>query len=414
VNASGRTVTGIELGGSRFAIRGVVPVKAPDGRHLGSAEILKDFQPVLDAVREDGKTELILYVHKERMIIAEDARNPAAIATELQDPLQNPSKGNFVRITQPRDEALDALITPELLTWGTSGVVVQRSGDTALATLPIGDYQGTQLGVLVCVISTRAVIKFADTAEITLILVLMGMAVLPSLVLLQGVHRLITSPLSLVMAKIRDITEDRADLNAQIPSRQEDEVGELARWFNALMAKIIEQLDTIERLSLTDQLTEAPNRRSFDERLSMEWARATRGTPISVLLMDADHFKQYNDTHGHFQGDAALRAIARLFARTLMRPGDFYARWGGEEFAVLLPHTDMQGGLHIGEQLRAAVANTDIPCADGSVTRLTVSIGVNTCIPAKDSTFSAFLVGADKALYAAKNTGRNRVCLYEG
>ncbi|MDR2696141.1 MAG: diguanylate cyclase [Deltaproteobacteria bacterium] len=415
VNKTGKTAMGIELGSGGFAIRGVIPVKAPDGRQLGSAEVLQDFQPILDRVREEGKVELILYVNKDRITIASDVRNPAAIATDLQDPRKNPRKGNFVRVTTPRDGAVDSLISPALLSWGTNGTVFEQYGATALATLPIDDFQGTQLGVLVCAMDTEDVTKFADTAEFVLTLMLVGMAIIPSMMLLQGVHILVTGPLSMIRAKIQDITEDRADLSAQIPSRQEDEIGELARWFNALMTKLIEQLRTIERLSMTDQLTAAANRRSFDERLNMEWSRAIRNNaPMSILLMDADRFKHYNDTYGHLQGDVALQTIARTLEQKLVRPADFFARWGGEEFAILLPHTNIKGGLHLGEQIRLAIENTVIPCADGAATRITVSIGVNTRIPTHDASIDDFLSGADKALYAAKNTGRNRICLYAG
>ena len=179
--------------------------------------------------------------------------------------------------------------------------------------------------------------------------------------------------------------------------------------------EIINQLRTIKRLSMVDQLTAIPNRRSFDDRLHMEWARAIRENhPVSIMMIDVDRFKGYNDTYGHLQGDVALQTLAKILARQLERPGDFCARWGGEEFAALLPNTDIQGGLHIGEQIRAAVENAVVPCPDGSDTRVTVSVGVNVHVPALDSSVDALISGADKALYAAKEAGRNRVVLYDG
>jgi len=192
--------------------------------------------------------------------------------------------------------------------------------------------------------------------------------------------------------------------------------------FNATIVKlrvqhqiqIVNQLRTIKRLSMIDQLTAIPNRRSFDERLRMEWARAIRdNSSMGMLIIDADKFKDYNDTFGHLQGDVALQAVATMFAQLLERPGDFVARWGGEEFAVLLPNTDMHGGVHIGEQIRAAIEKAVIFCPDGSETKLTVSIGVNAHAPTLDSSVDGFLSGADKALYAAKRSGRNRVCRYD-
>ena len=179
--------------------------------------------------------------------------------------------------------------------------------------------------------------------------------------------------------------------------------------------QIINQLRMIKRMSLIDQLTGIPNRRSFDERLRMEWARAIRvGCSMCMLMIDVDRFKVYNDTYGHLQGDVALRTLAKILAQGIGRPGDFFARWGGEEFAALLPHTDIHGGRHIGEQIRVAVENTVIPLPDGSSTRLTVSIGVNAYTPTQGSPADVFVSGADKALYAAKSAGRNKVVLYDG
>ena len=189
--------------------------------------------------------------------------------------------------------------------------------------------------------------------------------------------------------------------------------------FNATIVKlriqhqiqIVNQLRTIKRLSMIDTLTEIANRRSFDERLRTEWARAIReSASISMLLIDVDHFKNYNDTYGHQQGDVALQTIARIFTQGFKRPGDFLARWGGEEFAALLSNTDIHGGLALGEEIRAGVEDAVIRCADGSSTKMTVSIGVNAQVPMQDSSVDAFISCADKALYAAKSAGRNRVC----
>ena len=177
--------------------------------------------------------------------------------------------------------------------------------------------------------------------------------------------------------------------------------------------QIVNQLRTIESLSMTDQLTGVPNRRSLDKRLNMEWSRAIRDkTSLSVLIMDLDRFKNYNDTYGHQQGDVALKTAAKIFTRSLKRQSDFIARWGGEEFAFLLPNTASEGAFDVAEYIRANVENTDIPCSDGSITKITVSAGVNSQIPTPDSCIEFFIAGADEALYTAKKTGRNRVVSY--
>ncbi|MDR0313462.1 MAG: diguanylate cyclase [Treponema sp.] len=178
--------------------------------------------------------------------------------------------------------------------------------------------------------------------------------------------------------------------------------------------QIINQMRTIEHLSVMDQLTGIPNRRNFDNQLRAEWGRAMReNIPICLLMIDVDFFKDYNDTYGHQQGDKALCLVARVLTETLKRSADFAARWGGEEFAVLLPNTDSKGGMDIGGRIRENIEAEKLLCDDGKVSRFTVSVGVNTHMPVSGSSLDEFISRADKALYAAKKAGRNRICLYE-
>jgi diguanylate cyclase (GGDEF)-like protein len=178
--------------------------------------------------------------------------------------------------------------------------------------------------------------------------------------------------------------------------------------------QIVNQLRAIEQLCLVDSLTNIPNRRSFDSRMGIEWYRAIREkTPISLLMIDVDKFKNYNDTYGHQQGDVVLKTIAKVFITTLQRAVDFACRWGGEEFVILLPNTDASGAMVVAERVRTNIEKTMIPCADGSFNSVTISIGVNTEDPVKGSPVDEFLSRADEALYVAKRTGRNKSCLYE-
>jgi diguanylate cyclase (GGDEF)-like protein len=179
--------------------------------------------------------------------------------------------------------------------------------------------------------------------------------------------------------------------------------------------RIVNQLRTIEHLSMMDQLTGIPNRRNFDNRLRAEWGRAVReNSPICLLMMDVDRFKNYNDTYGHRQGDKALCLVANVLTQSIKRTSDFIARWGGEEFTILLPNTDSDGGIAIGEQIRANIEAAELSCDDGILTRLTVSIGVSAHTPTMPPcSIDEFFLKADGALYNAKNSGRNRVCLYD-
>jgi diguanylate cyclase (GGDEF)-like protein len=178
--------------------------------------------------------------------------------------------------------------------------------------------------------------------------------------------------------------------------------------------QIINLLRTIGQLSTVDQLTNIPNRRSFDDRLKSEWGRAVReNLPLCLLMIDIDHFKSYNETYGHQQGDKALNRIAQVINQTIKRSSDFAARWRGEEFVVLLPNLGYTGGLAMGESIRERVEETEIPCDNGDKTKLTISIGVNAYTPTSSCVIDNFILGADNALSTAKNSGRNKVCLYE-
>jgi diguanylate cyclase (GGDEF)-like protein len=178
--------------------------------------------------------------------------------------------------------------------------------------------------------------------------------------------------------------------------------------------QIINQMRTIEHLSIIDQLTGISNRRNFDNRLRIEWGRAMRESiPLCLLMIDVDHFKDYNDTYGHQQGDKALCLVAKVLTETLKRSSDFAARWGGEEFVVLLPNTDSASGMEIGSKIRENIEAKELLCDNGKLTRFTVSVGVYTHTPKPASSVDEFISRTDKALYAAKNAGRNRIYIYE-
>jgi len=161
-------------------------------------------------------------------------------------------------------------------------------------------------------------------------------------------------------------------------------------------------------LAATDALTGVANRRTLDQTLRHEWFRAQRsGKPLSVLMVDADHFKAFNDRHGHQGGDDALRAVAKVICANVRRPGDLVARYGGEEFSVILAETDNAGARQIAEKIRVAVEQ--MPLVAGAETPITVSIGISTWTTEKEISLEQLLFMADKALYQAKEGGRNRV-----
>jgi two-component system chemotaxis family response regulator WspR len=167
----------------------------------------------------------------------------------------------------------------------------------------------------------------------------------------------------------------------------------------------------LQRLTNTDGLTGIANRRYFDDYLMAEWKRARREKlELALLLIDVDYFKLYNDNYGHVAGDAALRQTAQSLDRSIMRPADLAARFGGEEFAMILPRTGLDGAQAIGEKLCRLVELQELPHECSAASRwLTVSIGAASAVPAEAQEARELIEMADRRLYQAKQQGRNRV-----
>ncbi|GAM13065.1 sensor domain-containing diguanylate cyclase [Mesobacillus selenatarsenatis] len=167
----------------------------------------------------------------------------------------------------------------------------------------------------------------------------------------------------------------------------------------------------LRKLSSLDGLTEIYNRRAFDEFLKTEWAFACKHkTPVSLLLLDIDYFKKYNDTYGHIQGDECLKSVARELERFFHEKGYFAARYGGEEFAVVLPNTDAQKASGLAEGFQSAIREMKIEHANSKVSEIvTISIGVSCVKPSDPEEMKQILEFADRALYKAKHNGRNRI-----
>lgn len=180
-----------------------------------------------------------------------------------------------------------------------------------------------------------------------------------------------------------------------------------------LTHKLDEANRELERLNAIDGLTGVANRRRFDEALRHEWRRAARsGKPLSLLLIDVDEFKQFNDGNGHLAGDECLRDLARLLQASLKRSSDLLSRYGGEEFAVILPETDAEGAAAVAQTLIAAVHEAAIPHSHSSVSPfLTISIGGATAFAERsdENGLEVLITLADEALYKAKHAGRDRV-----
>lgn len=169
----------------------------------------------------------------------------------------------------------------------------------------------------------------------------------------------------------------------------------------------------LEAFSRTDGLLQIANRAYFDDRLSVECVDAyRRKATVSLIMVDVDYFKRYNDHYGHLEGDKCLKRIAQAIRRSLLRTTDLVARYGGEELAIILPDTDVQGAQIVAERILSEIHMQAIPHARSSVNRhVTVSLGVTSAVPPERDAPAALITQADAALYKAKETGRNRWCI---
>ena len=211
--------------------------------------------------------------------------------------------------------------------------------------------------------------------------------------------------------KVEVLARIRAHSRSFLAQQQRDLAYQALR---ELQKELEEKNAELQRLSSQDGLTGLANRRTFDEFFQKEWLRAAReSSPLSLILIDIDHFKKYNDNYGHQGGDNCLRKVAQKLGETVGRPGDLVARYGGEEFVVVMPSTDMEGAASIAAALRENVVSMAEPHAYSSTAgHVTISLGVATLKPTSEMAPETLIHKADEALYKAKEEGRNRYSVY--
>lgn len=243
--------------------------------------------------------------------------------------------------------------------------------------------------------------------------VLLLITILTGLTLLISVHFLVIRRLRTMETELNNIWSKSRWTGRLTIKEHDDEISQLTHSINRMLTLIRKQMLVLELNAHTDALTQIANRRAFDQRLSIEMSVHKRNhTPLSVLILDVDYFKRYNDYYGHPAGDKVLKAVGKVLTHMACRPSDLAARIGGEEFAIILPATDLEGANFLAEKIKQQLENQQIVHADSLVSNyVTISIGVTT---AGDEDVAAFLQRADRATYNAKQTGRNRICSLPG
>ncbi len=245
-----------------------------------------------------------------------------------------------------------------------------------------------------------------ESQRLALFLGGLGLLILLFLVLFYVLYRSLHE--TIVQLRQAALAVARGNYELAFTVDTKDEMRELALAMEEMRIQLKTREDKLYLISTTDALTGLRNRKYFDETLAREWMRATRCQhPLSILLIDVDHFKAVNDTYGHQTGDLVLQEIAAHLMHTMTRSMDVVTRYGGEEMAVLLPETPLDGAWHLAEQLRQRVEQADYN-SDEHRLKITISIGIATCIPTPQTQAKELVSEADQALYRAKAEGRNR------
>ncbi len=369
-----------DAGIGKAAIVVVVPIRRDDGLFLGAMGAKINLDDVRDALQQlaGAASRSIHIITEEGRVVISSAGNPA----------------DLMKTTLPE------ATTRELVEREGRPVVQSRAEGSEVAAVlrRIPQLRWAAIAEAPSSEATREAVALRSQTLLLLIPLLLGISLLAFIV---GV--MLTSPLERLTEAAARVAA--GDLSAEFPAGSSGEVGYLTRAFNTVVARLREKESQgeLEKLSLTDALTGLYNRRHLMGTLASEVQRARRQRrSFTVLLADVDKFKQYNDTHGHLAGDAALVKIAEIFRKTT-RAVDCVARYGGEEFVVMLLECPISTAALVGERIRARVAEQDL--GQG---RLTLSIGLAE-YPDGGDTPEELIATADAAMYQAKSSGRNQV-----
>jgi diguanylate cyclase (GGDEF)-like protein len=411
----------------KVSARAAAPVYDTDGRLLGviSAGVRFDTDDAVDDLKKLTKSDVTVFRGDTRIATTIHVDGQRAVGTKL-----NPNIAKIV--LEGKHEYIGDVDVLDVNYKGFYMPMLNDNGEI-FATFFLGHATTELKHATYLLILEGIVIGFIGlTVSIVLLYFIISRLIQPVFILMKDMNDIATGNMDVdIVVESKDeiglLTESLQkvvsnfykvlnDINVMIAEHRQGntnyriDLNNFQGGYKVLVANILELAD----VGVKDHLTGMPNRRSFDSRRYLEWNHALRDkTPISLLMLDLDNFKIYNDTFGHQQGDLALQEAAKVFSYYIKREVDFAARWGGEEFAVLLPKTDSSGAMNIAEQIRNGVEKMSIPCTDARAAKITASIGVATIYPAPDSSSEQLILKADEALYKAKAAGRNRVAFLD-
>lgn len=362
-----------------------VPVTASTGRFLGGMAAILQFSPVRSHLGRFAPADGETYVIDERGTVIVSSRRETAALTHAVP-----------------EAALEVLRTPGTR---TADYVNYRGVEVVGTLAPVPGSDWYVVAELPRAVAFAAIAELRDT---TLLTILVLLVIVGGLAYVLGT--LIVRPLDRLTAAATEVAAGNYDVD--LPVRGDDEIALFTRVFNDMVDRVRQSRLSLERLSVTDELTGLANRRFLMEVLDGEVRRGLRHEhPFALLMIDVDRFKEYNDTWGHLEGDTVLERMGTLL-HEITRDVDHAARYGGEEFAVVLPETALEAAAEVAERIRHRVRDTPFGNQDAPDRRVTVSIGVSV-FPAHGESPEALIAAADAALYQAKRAGRDRTVTAE-
>ena len=290
--------------------------------------------------------------------------------------------------------------------------IYHESKEPIAKLLPIEYILKTDLGVPAYLLTSyEDIAKLSEGVNETVFSTISTLVVLVLIMLFVAIwlfQLFLFKPVNIMLNEIRNITG--GDISRDLQVKGLAEIANLAEEFNKMTKEIRSREEELTRLSVIDGLTSIANRRKFDETLKNEYINSCREQkPLSVLMLDIDYFKHFNDAYGHLAGDDCLKRVAAVLQGTIYRPADLVARYGGEEFAIILTNTTTDGAHVVAQNIIQGIAGLNIPHSGSKVDKnITISIGGYTMIPSTDQDPMFIVSEADKLLYQAKEAGRNQ------
>lgn len=421
--STGGFASGIELGKTAFALRVVAPYQ-DNGKLIGYVELGQEIDHFLDLLKGETSNEFAIIARKEFMSREDwrSVRNNAGLPDNWDD------LKSYLWISRPLDHAAKGCFAEgNLETFEKRAAFVRGFKDEGFACggFPLHDASGRSVGAVMALIDISK--HAALLSKVRLYASALFLALFTFTFFLIGLFtgRSIARPIEELTKDARIIAT--GDFAHRVPVRSRDEVGTLAETMNEMASRLnrfysdleglvaertkeLKELNKrLEALSITDGLTGLYNHRHFYIKIEEEMKRAERyGHPLSLIIADIDHFKHYNDTHGHPAGDSVLKGVASCIKGN-EREQDMVARYGGEEFTVILPETGKDAALMVAERIRECISGHPFPHKETQPGgNLTISLGVAT-FPVDSKDVKGLVDKADEALYRAKKGGRNRV-----